>query len=553
MRFGTRGSKKIELEGLLWADYEACEYGGVVELCRRAGNTENLGNGADSDGWFIPYSYCDRNRKLLYQVVKRPLRQKAERFFMRRPDPADHTEWVSNLQGVERVLYRLPELIAADPELPVFICEGEKDVDNVRGLGLVATCNPGGSGKWRIEFNEFLDDADVVILPDNDKAGERHAADVSEKIAPVVRSCAVVRLPGLGPGEDVSDWIGRGGTRESLLALVAEARIHKTEPRAKTAKTSAKTAETDPPDLEFTTMADLEKCEFAPLRWIVPNYIPEGLTLLSGKPKIGKSWLAFSIVLARGEGTEVLGETCPQGDVLYCALEDSGRRMKERGEKLLGRGMDWPAGVYISYKLNTIDAGGVKQLSKFTDTHPSVRMIIIDTLASFRGRRQKDEDQHACDYRTLKTLQDLSIERSLDIIVIHHIRKQTAEDVFDTISGTQGLAAAADTLVVLTKSGNGLRLCTRGRDTPPEDKLVDFDPDTYEWTVTGDYEVEDNASSRTRDLIKAALAGAPPMSPAQVAEKVGLSVDNVRHAMRRMTKDCEIKRTSLGLYEQITP
>ena len=120
------------------------------------------------------YDYCDEGGSLLFQVV----RYAPKDFRQRRPDGKDG--WIWNLEGVRRVPYQLPELLEAlGSEKPVFICEGEKDVDALRLLGIPATCNPQGAGKWRDEYSEHFRGATVCVLPDNDAPGREHAEQVA--------------------------------------------------------------------------------------------------------------------------------------------------------------------------------------------------------------------------------------------------------------------------------------------------------------------------------------------------------------------------------------
>jgi hypothetical protein len=121
----------------------------------------------------MKYCYRDRNGELLSQLQ----RYDPKAFRQRRPD--GNGGWVSNLDGVERVLYRLPELLAADPARRVYVVEGEKDADNLAALGFVTTTNPGGAGKWNASYSEVLCGRSVVILPDNDEAGRTHAEQVA--------------------------------------------------------------------------------------------------------------------------------------------------------------------------------------------------------------------------------------------------------------------------------------------------------------------------------------------------------------------------------------
>jgi hypothetical protein len=168
IRFGTNGSKSVRPSDNTFHDHEAGTGGGYVDMHRATRGELPMRNGTDGE-IIAAYDYCDETGALLFQVVRRP----RHRFTQRRPDGNGGWHW--NIKGVRRVLYRLPQLLAAPSADPVFFAEGEKDVDRLRGLGLIATCNPGGAGKWRDEFGAPLRGRLVVILPDNDEAGDRHA------------------------------------------------------------------------------------------------------------------------------------------------------------------------------------------------------------------------------------------------------------------------------------------------------------------------------------------------------------------------------------------
>ncbi|HYY95221.1 MAG TPA: toprim domain-containing protein, partial [Pyrinomonadaceae bacterium] len=180
------------------------------------------------------YDYVDEHGEVLYQVC----RTSPKGFFQRRQD--ENGNWVYGLSAgeyaqhppgdwrtvkddtpasyprhrfdeVRRVLYRLPELLEADKSATAFICEGEKDVDALRSLGLIVTTNSGGAGKWRSEYNEHLRGRNVVILPDNDEPGREHAEHVSKALNGIAASVKVITLPGLPEKGDVSDWLKAGG------------------------------------------------------------------------------------------------------------------------------------------------------------------------------------------------------------------------------------------------------------------------------------------------------------------------------------------------------
>lgn len=161
------------------------------------------------------YDYCDENGKLLLQAV----RYKPKDFSRRKPAP--NGGWVWNGQGVRTVPYRLPELLANLDQV-VYVVEGEKDVDTLNTIGIIATCNIGGAEKWTDEHAEFLRDRDVIVVPDNDNAGRKHALKVAESLQGIAKSIKILELPGLEEKGDPSDWIEAGGTKEQLENLAKD-------------------------------------------------------------------------------------------------------------------------------------------------------------------------------------------------------------------------------------------------------------------------------------------------------------------------------------------
>jgi hypothetical protein len=175
-----------------------------------------LSNGRETRRIAATYDYRDEDGSLLFQAV----RYDPKDFSQRRPDGKGG--WVWNLTGIRRVSYRLPDLLAS-PQNVVYVVEGEKDADRLASEGLIGTTNSEGAGKWRPEHSEFLRDRDVVILPDNDKAGRRHSEDVARSLHGVASSVKIVELPGLPEKGDVSDWLGEGHDVGELQALVEAA------------------------------------------------------------------------------------------------------------------------------------------------------------------------------------------------------------------------------------------------------------------------------------------------------------------------------------------
>jgi 5S rRNA maturation endonuclease (ribonuclease M5) len=168
------------------------------------------------------YDYIDEQGPLLFQK----LRYVPKDFVIRRPDGKGGFVYKDALKGVRRVLYRLPELVAAEQRQWRFIVEGEKDADALAKLDLVATTSPFGGSKtrsekkWSPEFSEFFKGRRVSIIPDADETGRKFARHVAKELLGVAFCVKIIDLPGLPDKGDVSDWLGAGGTKEQLLALV---------------------------------------------------------------------------------------------------------------------------------------------------------------------------------------------------------------------------------------------------------------------------------------------------------------------------------------------
>jgi putative DNA primase/helicase len=164
------------------------------------------------------YPYHAANGTLLYQVV----RFDPKDFRQRRPDPDNEGGWVWNTKDTLKVLYHLPKVLAAKEKgETIYLVEGERDADALISLGLVATTNTGGAGKWPKSGTATLAGCNVVILPDNDEPGRKHAEVVAGKLAQKARRLKIFNLPDLPEKGDVSDWIRQGGTREKLEELCA--------------------------------------------------------------------------------------------------------------------------------------------------------------------------------------------------------------------------------------------------------------------------------------------------------------------------------------------
>lgn len=206
------------------------------------------------------YDYIDADGDLVFQVV----RYSPKSFRQCRPDPEEPNSWIWNLNGIERPLYRLPEVLRAKKNGDtIYLCEGEKDVDNLRAIGLCATTNSGGAAKWDESYAKTLSGANVVVLPDNDQPG----IEAAWRRADSIPGAIVCPLPGLPEKGDVSDWLDQGGTSEGLASLVVEARKRPTQRPAMIYPTSKNPAVPDVDPLsELASAYRLRECHGSCLR-----------------------------------------------------------------------------------------------------------------------------------------------------------------------------------------------------------------------------------------------------------------------------------------------
>ena len=192
----------------------ACKRGSVFELAREWGLADD--SPPEKRRIAATYDYIDADGELRYQVV----RFQPTGFAQRRPDPSRPGKWIWDLKGIKRLLYRLPELRAADPNDWVFVVEGEKNVDNLAKAGLVATTNSQGVKKWNRDFSREMKGRRVVIVPDNDPEGLDHAQRVASSLHEHAAEVRVLSLQSsVPPKGDVSDYLAASGTVEDLVSL----------------------------------------------------------------------------------------------------------------------------------------------------------------------------------------------------------------------------------------------------------------------------------------------------------------------------------------------
>ncbi|WP_018260557.1 AAA family ATPase [Methylobacterium sp. WSM2598] len=281
---------------------------------------------------------------------------------------------------------------------------------------------------------------------------------------------------------------------------------------------------------------------------IVPGYIQPGLSIVAGKPKTGKSWLSLGLAVAVATGGLALGNVpVKQGSVLYLALEDNERRLQQRLRQILQDQEVVLDELYLETECPRLDAGGAEAIREWVDATVNARMVIVDVFTKIRPERSTSDTGYEADYRALVPLKQLADETGIAVVVVHHTRKMAAEDPFETVSGTNGITGAADTILILDRGSQGTTLYARGRDIEEIETALLFDKQTGTWLAQGP--AAEVRRSDERQAILAALAkGDGPMSPTELSVKLDVPNANIRQLLQRMMSSGEVSKCGRGLY-----
>lgn len=374
------------------------------------------------------YEYSDEAGKLLFQTV----RYEPKDFRQRQPDGKGGWTW--NLQGVRRVLYQLPEVVAASD---VLMCEGEKDVETARVWNLVATCNPMGAGKWRDEYAEFLRGKRVTIIADADEPGRKHAQQVAASLTGKAQSVKVIELRG---AKDLTEWAAKGGTHDALSELIRNAPQSKAsapEPQIESAF-----------DVVMADAVDPKK-----IQWLWPKRVPLGhLTIFCGSPDNGKSLVTLFLVAAMTTGRafpDAPNSTTPS-EVLILSGEDGIEDTVV--PRLMAAGADL-AKVHI---LKSVTFGNksnkketryvqldtdVKMLLDYLVAHAAIKLVVIDPVSNYLGSVKMTDEQNV--RRVLNPVKDVAESTGCALVGVMHLNKKEELSAIHRIAGAMAFVGVA--------------------------------------------------------------------------------------------------------------
>jgi len=441
LRFGTHGSMAVNVGdgtfydhegkvggGTLWAiqQKQGCDAAQALSWLEAEGfkdRTERDGSRRPAQILSIFYEYCDETGTILSKVKRSP----DKRFIQLGPDGNGGFHAMRGcMDGVRRVPYRLPELLAADPDRAVFIVEGEKDADRLASLGLVASCNSQGAGKFGADLTPHFADRKVVILPDNDPAGRDHAQDVAAKLADVAAVVTILDLPDLPAKGDVSDWLDAGGTADRLKELAGAALDNPTAQIA------------GPETFPIADLTMWSVAEPTPKAFLMPGFLPaRELTLLTGEGGANKSTFGQQLATCVAGAVPMLGVDVAEGAALYITAEDDDDRlhwMQAHICRALGVDMVSLAGQLhlsslrgrLGNELATFDAEGKLRPSpafatlKSTIAATAARFVVLDNCAHLFAGNENDRGQVTA---FVNLLYSLCVDLNVTIALVAHTNK----------------------------------------------------------------------------------------------------------------------------------
>jgi hypothetical protein len=448
-----------------------------------------------------------------------------------------------NTNGQRSTLYRRVK-IEQTPKgsRPIFFPEGEKDVHAIESLGEIAATSPMGAGNVDKCDLEPLHGHHVIVTVDKDESGEGRARYLRQVLTPH----AEIEFKQAKVGKDVADHIAAGYGLDQLEPYAFPvSRLLVGERNAEWLGTQV----------------------FDPLEWIVPGLIPEGYSLLVGAPKIGKSWLALAIALAVASGGYMFGSIyCGRPrPVLLLALEDSDRRMQSRLRKLQPQDPVWPRG--LRYFTHVSPADVIPLIEEWLIGIPRHEkpLVILDTIGKVIPPAQGGESPYQRDYRFSSMLQSITQRRpGMGLMGLHHDRKAVTDDFVESISGTNGIAGAADTIVVIQRPRNEPQgvLSITGRDVEEETYGVKLNEG--QWSIMGE---DLKAAAKAARTVKATVGvdvrmaeviefvndhPAPGVKAADVTEEFpDIDEDQAGVYLRRAVAAGRIRKVKRGLFAPI--
>ena len=221
-----------------------------------------------------------------------------------------------------------------------------------------------------------------------------------------------------------------------------------------------------------------------PISFCIDSLLPQGVSMLCGAPKIGKSWLVLDWCVRIAKGEEVWNFKTTKGTTLYLCLEDNLSRIQQRLNEITD---EVPNNVFFATSSCSLPDGLAEQIESFVAEHKDTVLVVIDTFQMIRSKNK--DTTYANDYQEIEELKRLADKLKISLLLVHHLRKQGDNDPLNKISGTTGISGAVDTTFILDKSkrsqNNATMICT-GRDIEYRELELNFSKDNHMWNLVSD-------------------------------------------------------------------
>lgn len=223
---------------------------------------------------------------------------------------------------------------------------------------------------------------------------------------------------------------------------------------------------------------EIMSTNYPPIMWVVAGYLPEGFSVLAGRQKLGKTWLAIDFALAVATGGCAMGTIeCEPGDVLYIDMENGPRRIQRRIEAIYPNDVARPDLARLDWATEApaLNMGFIPALEDWRCSVPAPRLVVIDVLQRIKPAGKANANAYENDYACYADLQTWATGNRIAVLALHHTRKGGADDPLEALTGSNGLSAVADTTLVLDRDSNGTTLYVRGRDVEEKETAIRFD------------------------------------------------------------------------------
>lgn len=508
---GCRFEKILGVLGLDWEEHTA------PEPAKRSKKDQ---------GRELVYPILEIDGTLLAHHVRVNLPNGGKSFYWQLPEG---TKGLDGLKVEDLPLFGSERIPMFSLEKPVIVTEGEKAATALRHRGYqVLGTVTGAATIPNVDVLKTLTGFRVILWPDNDEPGRLHMFRIARRLRAL--GIDVCRIP--VPDSKPKGWDAADAEPSEIEALLAAAEPWEVEPERIPGR--------------IYTVEELKKVASRALELIVPGLLPEGVTLLAGRPKRGKSWLALQIGLAVSSGgrfARKIGIPKPR-PVLFAALEDGVRRITARIEQL--QDVARPGNFGILTDMPPLPEG-LELLAPWARENRG-GLIILDTLSKILRPASAKQDLYLTNYNIVQNIAEFATMHGVSFLCVFHTRKGEAEDPLDAVIGSTGYTAAVDTVLVLRgqRGDEYTELAVISRDLPENSFALKFDPD-HAWTYIGPAD-QVRLRGQKRLVLEALEELGGQATTAQLARALGLPDNHVRPLLARLISDGFVKRHGDGVF-----